>query len=180
MRKSILTGVLLILMSSFSLVFAQMKIGYVDSQKLMAQFQEAIDAQNQLEKIRGEYQAEYENKVREYQAMAQEIESQSLLLSEDKKKEKLRLLQEKATQIDQYKFEKLNPEGGEFYRKNQELFKPVIDKINVVIQKIGRVEEYDYILDASSGTLLHALPKYDLTAQVLEELNRGVKTKPKQ
>ena len=180
MRKSILTGVLLILMSSFSLVFAQMKIGYVDSQKLMAQFQEAIDAQNQLEKIRGEYQAEYENKVREYQAMAQEIEPQSLLLSEDKKKEKLRLLQEKATQIDQYKFEKLNPEGGEFYRKNQELFKPVIDKINVVIQKIGRVEEYDYILDASSGTLLHALPKYDLTAQVLEELNRGVKTKPKQ
>ena len=180
MRKSILTGVLLIPMSSFSLVFAQMKIGYVDSQKLMAQFQEAIDAQNQLEKIRGEYQAEYENKVREYQAMAQEIESQSLLLSEDKKKEKLRLLQEKATQIDQYKFEKLNPEGGEFYRKNQELFKPVIDKINVVIQKIGRVEEYDYILDASSGTLLHALPKYDLTAQVLEELNSGVKTKPKQ
>lgn len=167
-------------MSSFSLVFGQLKIGYVDSQKLMAQFQEAIDAQNQLEKIRGEYQAEYENKVREYQTMAQEIESQSLLLSEDKKKEKLRLLQEKATEIDQYKFEKLNPEGGEFYRKNQELFKPVIDKINVVIQKIGRVEEYDFILDASSGSLLHALPKYDLTTQVLEELNRGVKTKPKQ
>ena len=124
----------------------------------------------------GEYQAEYENKVREYQEMAQQIESQSLLLSEEKKKEKLRLLQEKATEIDQYKFEKLNPEGGEFYRKNQELFKPVIDKINLVIQKIGRVEEYDFILDASSGSILHALPKYDLTTQVLEELNRGVKS----
>lgn len=163
-------------MSSISLVFGQTKIGYVDSQKLMAQFQEAIDAQNKLEKIRGEYQAEYENKVREYQEMAQQIESQSLLLSEEKKKEKLRLLQEKATEIDQYKFEKLNPEGGEFYRKNQELFKPVIDKINLVIQKIGRVEEYDFILDASSGSILHALPKYDLTTQVLEELNRGVKS----
>jgi outer membrane protein len=177
LRKSILTLTLIVLISSVSLVFGQLKIGYVDSQKLMGQYQEAIDAQNTLGQIRNEYQAEYENKVREYQQMAEEIDSQSLLLSEEKKKEKLRLLQDKATEIDQYKFEKLNPEGGEFYRKNQELFKPVIDKINLVIQKIGRVEEYDFILDASSGTLLHALPKYDLTEQVLEELNRGVTEK---
>jgi outer membrane protein len=139
----------------------------------MASYQEAIDAQNKLEGIRSKYQAEYEGKVKEYQDMAQEIESQSLLLSEDKKKEKLRLLQEKATEIDQYKFEKLNPEGGEFYRKNQELFKPVLEKINAVIQKIGKVEEYDFIIDASSGALLHALPEHDLTTQVLEELGRS-------
>ena len=174
LRKSILIVTLLVLVSSVSLVFGQLKIGYVDSQKIMAQFQEAKDAQQKLDKIRGEYQAEYENKVREYQALAQEIDSQSLLLSEEKKKEKLRMLQDKATEIDQYKFEKLNPEGGEFYRKNQEIFKPVIEKINLVIQKIGRVEEYDYLFDATSGVLVHALPKYDITDQVLEELNRGV------
>ncbi len=176
MRKPILALTLIVLISSVSMVFGQIKMGYVDSQKVMAQFQEAIDAQNRLEQIRNEYQAEYESKVREYQQMAEEIDSQSLLLSEEKKKEKLRQLQVKATEIDQYKFEKLNPEGGEFYRKNQEIFKPVIDKINLVIQKIGRVEEYDFIIDASSGSLLHALPKYDLTDQVLEELNRGVQT----
>ena len=176
LRKPILALTLIVLISSVSMVFGQIKMGYVDSQKVMAQFQEAIDAQNRLEQIRNEYQAEYESKVREYQQMAEEIDSQSLLLSEEKKKEKLRQLQVKATEIDQYKFEKLNPEGGEFYRKNQEIFKPVIDKINLVIQKIGRVEEYDFIIDASSGSLLHALPKYDLTDQVLEELNRGVQT----
>lgn len=72
-------------------------------------------------------------------------------MSEEKKKEKLRELQDKATEIDKYKYEKLNPEGGEFYRKNQELFKPIIDKINNVINKVGTDEEYDLILDASSG-----------------------------
>jgi outer membrane protein len=162
-----------------SIGLAQLKIGYVDSQKILAQYPEAIDAQNKLEEIRNVYQAEYETKLREYQEMAQEIESQSLLLSEEKKKEKLKLLQDKATEIDKYKFEKLNPEGGEFYKKNQELFKPVIDKINTVIQKIGTVEEYDLILDASSGVLLHALPKYDLTPQVLDELSRGVQASQK-
>jgi outer membrane protein len=163
----------LFLISAFSVAQAQLKLGYIDSQKILAQYQEAIDAQNQLEQIRNQYQAEYEAKVREYQSMAEEIESQSLLLSEEKKKEKLRELQQKATEIDKYKFEKLNPEGGEFYKKNQELFQPIIKKINDIITRIGAEEEYDMVFDASSGALLHALPKYDLTERILEELNKG-------
>jgi len=178
LKRFIPVVIIFIVFTSIALSFAQLKIGYVDSQKILAQYQEAIDAQNQLEQIRNQYQAEYETKVREYQSLAQEIESQSLLLSEEKKKEKLRELQEKATEIDKYKYEKLNPEGGEFYRKNQELFKPIIDKINNVINKVGSDEEYDIILDASSGALLHALPKYDLTSRILEELNKGVTVSP--
>ena len=165
-------------MISTSASFAQLKIGYVDSQRILSQYQEAVDAQNQLEQIRNKYQSEYEAKVKEYQQLAQEIESQSLLLSEEKKKEKLQQLQEKATDIDKYKFDKLNPDGGEFYKKNQELFKPIIDKINNIIHKIGTDEEYDLILDASSGALLHALPKYDLTSRILDELNKGVSVSP--
>ena len=172
-RTTLLMG-LLVVFASFSSSFAQLKMGYVDSQKILAQYQEAIDTQNKLEQIRNQYQAEYEEKVRGYQALAQEIESQSLLLSEEKKKDKLRELQLKATEIDKYKYDKLNPEGGEFYRKNQELFQPIIKKINDVISKVGAEEEYDMILDASSGALLHALPKYDLTARILQELNKGL------
>jgi len=173
LKRSTLIITLLFLISAFSVSQAQIKLGYIDSQKILAQYQEAIDAQNQLEQIRNQYQAEYEAKVREYQALAQEIESQSLLLSEEKKKEKLRELQTKATEIDKFKFEKLNPEGGEFYKKNQELFQPIIKKINDIITRIGAEEEYDMVFDASSGALLHALPKYDLTERILEELNKG-------
>ena len=173
MKRSTLLISLLFLISAFSVSQAQIKLGYIDSQKILAQYQEAIDAQNQLEQIRNQYQAEYEAMVREYQGLAQEIESQSLLLSEEKKKEKLRELQVKATEIDKFKFEKLNPEGGEFYKKNQELFQPIIKKINDIITRIGAEEEYDMVFDASSGALLHALPKYDLTSRILEELNKG-------
>ncbi len=96
---------------------AQMKIGYVNSQRVLQEFQEAVDVQNKLDEIRNQYQAEYEEKVRNYQQMMQEIESQSLLLSEEKKQEKLREVQEQAAAIDRYKYEKLGPEG-EFYKKN--------------------------------------------------------------
>ena len=88
MKRTIPIFIILIVLASISLSFAQLKIGYVDSQKILAQFQEAIDAQNQLEQIRNAYQAEYETKVREYQQLAQEIESQSLLLRAREEKRK--------------------------------------------------------------------------------------------
>ncbi|MCD4692092.1 MAG: OmpH family outer membrane protein, partial [Calditrichales bacterium] len=96
----------------------------------------------------------------------------SLLLSHEKKQEKMRQATDTALAIAKYKYAKLGPEG-EFYRKNLEFTKPIIDKINKLIAKIGEDEGYDFIFDASSGALLHAMPKYDITDQILEELNKG-------
>ena len=53
-----------------------------------------------------------------------------------------------------------------------EFSKPIIEKINTLIAKIGEDEGYDFIFDAASGSLVHALPKYDITNQILEELNK--------
>lgn len=177
MKKSLLLSVVLF----FSLTvfgFAQEKFAYVNSQKILSEYQEAIDAQNKLEEIRNQYEAEYQKMVEEYQALAEEIESQSLLLSEEKKQEKLRTAQQKALEIDKYKYDKLGPEG-ELYRKNLELTKPVYDKINKVIQTIGKDEEIDFIFDASQGALLWALPKYEITDRIIEELNKGVSLETK-
>lgn len=60
-----------------------------------------------------------------------------------------------------------------------ELTRPIIDKINKLIAKIGEEEGYDFIFDASSGALVHALPKYDITDRIIEELNKGVSTTKK-
>jgi outer membrane protein len=152
--------------------FAQ-KFGYVESQRVLQNFQEWVDSQNKLQEIRDGYQAEYDNMVKQLEQMMAEIQSQSLLLSEEKKQQKLKEVQDRQLTIERFKYEKLGPEG-EYYKKNLELTKPIIDKINKVIQDIGEREEYDFIIDASSGALLHALPKYDITDQVLEELNKGV------
>ena len=171
--KRLIVIVIVLLFALTSMSIAQEKFAYVNSQRILAEFQEAIDVQNKLDEIRNQYQAEYDNMVKEYQEMAAEIESQSLLLSEEKKQEKMREAQKKAMDIDQYKYEKLGPEG-EFYKKNLELTKPIYEKINTIIQKIGDEDEIDFIFDASAGALLWALPKYEITDRILEELNKGV------
>ncbi len=177
MKKTLILVIALVFCVSV-VGFAQEKFAYVNSQKILADFQEALEIQNKLEEIKNQYEAEYQRMVQEYQTMAEEIESQSLLLSEEKKQEKLRQAQQKAMDIDKYKYDKLGPEG-ELYRKNIELTKPIYDKINKVIQTIGDEEEIDFIFDASQGALLWALPKYEITDRIIEQLNKGVSLETK-
>jgi outer membrane protein len=151
-------------------VFAQ-KFAYVQSQKILAEYQEYVDVQTKLNEIKNTYEQEYKNKVQEYQKMAEEIDSQSLLLSPEKKQEKMRQAQEMAVAIEKYKYEKLGPEG-ELYQKSVEFTKPIIDKINKLIEQVGNDEGYDMIFDASSGSLVHALPKYDISDIIIEKLNK--------
>ncbi len=152
-------------------VFAQ-KFAYVQSQRILMEYQEYVDVQNQLNEIRNGYEAEYQKMVEDYNKMLDEIDSQSLLLSPEKKQERLAAAQQKAVAIEQYKYQKLGPEG-ELYKKSLELSQPIIKKINDLIAKIGEDEGYDFIFDASSGSLVHALPKFDITEQIIEELNKG-------
>jgi Skp family chaperone for outer membrane proteins len=154
-------------------VMAQ-KLAYVHSQKVLAEFAEYKDVQNKLAQIQNQYQAEYDQLVKEYTQQVEEIESQSLLLSPEKKAEKERLAQQKALEIEKYKYEKLGPQG-EIYKKQAELGQPVLDKINKVIQDIGEAEGYDFVFDGATG-LLWAKAEHDITQQVLDELNKNSAT----
>lgn len=149
--------------------FAQ-KFAFVHSQKVLAEYSEYKDVQNKLQEIQNKYQEEYDKLVQEYNQQVQEIESQSLLLSPEKKAEKERLAQEKALEIEKFKYDKLGPQG-EIYKKQAELGQPVLDKINNVIKKIGESEGYDFVFDGATG-LLWAKADHDITQQVLDELNK--------
>ena len=62
---------------------------------------------------------------------------------------------------------------SEIYRKQNELLKPVLKKIDEAIQKVGSEQEYDFILDAVSGALLYALDSHNLTEDVMDELSKA-------
>ncbi len=165
---------MIVLLAISAPVFAQ-KFAYVQSQRILQEYDEYVEVQKRLEQIRSGYDAEYQQMVKDYNDLIDEIESQSLLLSPEKKQEKMRKAQEMAMKIEQFKYEKLGPEG-ELYQKSREFTQPIIEKINKLIERIGKEEGYDFIFDASSGALVHALPKYDITDKVIEELNKKTAT----
>lgn len=105
-----------VLVAVFALPLKAQKFAYVESQRILNEYQEYQDVQKQLEQLRSKYDAEYQQMVKEYNALLEEIDSQSLLLSPEKKQQKMQAAQDKAMQIEQYKYEKLGPEG-EFYKR---------------------------------------------------------------
>ncbi len=151
--------------------YAQMKIAYINSQRILAEYPEAQEIQKKLDEIRAGYENEYNDMLKKYDQLVKEIDNQSLLLSPEKKAEKEKEAQDLAMQVDKYRYEKLGPQG-EFYKKNMELTQPLYDKIDQIIQKIGSDEGYDYILDVVQGVVLYAKPEYEITSKVLDELTK--------
>lgn len=160
------------MLAGWSNAYAQSKIRYLNSQEILDQLPAAQEIQKKLDGIRSDYENEYSQMVKDFEDLAKEIESQSLLLSPEKKSEKELELNNLRMKIENYQRDKLGPQG-EFYRKNLELTKPLYDKIDTIIQRISDEEGYDMVFDVVQGVLVFAKPEWDITDRVLEELNKG-------
>ncbi|MBN1465317.1 OmpH family outer membrane protein [candidate division KSB1 bacterium] len=152
------------------------KFGYINSQQILAQYKEAQDAQEQLDKINKEWEAEGRELQAQFQELGQQLESQSLLLSEERQQEKQAELQALYQKIQQFQNEKWG-QNGEFFRKQEEIMKPIYDKINAAIQKVGQEERYDYVFDTVAGNIVYVSDtSNDLTEFVIEELEKGLES----
>ena len=175
--KQVLTiGVTLFLILLFiSPTYAQkLKIGYINSQKILTTYKEAVDAQKKIDELNRQWEKEGLEMQKQLQELQDQFESQSLLLSESKKAEKAQEVQNLYLRIQQFQQEKWAPGQGEIYKKEKEFMAPVLEKINAVIKKIGDEQSYDYIFDTVAGNILYASESQeDLTDKVLEELNKS-------
>lgn len=170
----ILTLSLFLLLLFSQATFSQIKIGYIDSQKILLGFKDALDVQKQLDTKNQEWQGQLQNMQQQAKDMQDQLESQSLLLSQEKKDEKLREIQTLAQQFQQFQNEKWG-QNGEAFKLQQELLKPVYDKIQAVLDKIGKEDKFDYIFDGVAGNIVYVNPNQpDLTDRVLGELNKGI------
>lgn len=163
-----LTAVLCLVRAPLS---AQSKIGYVDSQVILTSYPAAVDAQKKLEEENEEWGREMQQMNDDLRQLENDLDQQSLLLSEAKKKEKEDEIQTLITQIQQYQNQKWGQQG-EYFRRQEELMRPILDRINAVIHRIAEEEECDFIFDSVQGNILYAQDKYDFTDKVLEELEK--------
>jgi outer membrane protein len=73
-------------------------------------------------------------------------------------------------QISDYREKKFGT-NGEMFQKQDELMKPVQNKVFSAIKEVAQEEDYDYVFDRSGDILLlYAKDKYDITVKVLNKL----------
>jgi outer membrane protein len=147
------------------------KIGYVDSMKLRTEFGEFADAQAEFDKDVKAWQEELAEMEHVIDSLKQDLEKTSLVLSETKKKEKEENLESKKLEYQRLTNDIFGP-GGRAEKRNAELTKPILDKINQVLEKIATEENFIMIFDSVNGNIAYAKEDLDLTDRVLEELEK--------
>ena len=155
-----------------SITFADVKIGYVDSNEIMNNFDEVRQVQADLEKEQRRLESEFNELVYSLDSLKQDFDRQRLLMSDTRRNEKENEILNKEKSVQKFQLDKFGPEG-EIYKIQNQLLKPVLAKIDDAIQKVGSERGYDFILDAMSGALLYALDSHNLTEDVMDELAKA-------
>jgi outer membrane protein len=143
---------------------ADLKIGYVNTEKLFRDSQLAVKAQKKLEK---EFQAREQNiqkLVKQARDLQAYLEKEGLTLAEADRVKKQKDLANLSRDIqhDQRTFrEDLNQ------RKNEE-FASVQERARKTIMEVAEREKFDLILE----NVVYASPKVDITDRVLKSLDR--------
>ena len=162
--------ILTLALTSFAL--ADVKIGYVDSNEIMNNFDEVRQVQADLEKEQRRLESEFNELVYSLDSLKQDFDRQRLLMSDTRRNEKENEILNKEKSVQKFQLDKFGPEG-EIYKTQNQLLKPVLAKIDDAIQKVGSDRGYDFILDAMSGALLYALDSHNLTEDVMDELAKA-------
>ena len=166
---------IIIFISVCNFVFAELKIGYIDSNVIMKSFDEVQQVQVDLEKEQRRLENEMNDLMIRLDSLNQDYDRQRLLMSENRRQEKENELRNLEKNIQEFQMDKFGPEGA-IYQKQNLLLKPVLKKIDIAIKNVGSEQSYDFILDVMSGALLYALDSHNLTEDVLEELSKSAGT----
>jgi outer membrane protein len=143
---------------------ADLKIGFVNTEKVFRDSQLAIKAQKKLEKEFQAREQDIQKQVKQARDLQSHLEKEGLTLSEADKGKKQKDLANLTRDIQhaQREFrEDLNS------RKNEE-FAGVQERARKAIMEIAEKEKYDLILE----NVVYASPKVDITERVLKSLDR--------
>jgi len=143
-----------------------LKIGYINSQEILANAPGAQEAQDAFEKDMKGYSDEAQQLQDELQRMQQQLQQQELTLSPEAKRNRQQQIQQKATDAQQ-RMQQLDQLAAQ---RRAELIQPVMDKVNAVIEKMREEGSYALILDVAAGSIISADPSLDLTQEVIRRL----------
>ena len=167
MKKVLITFLMIFALGLFA---KDMKLAYINSEKIVAEYVEAKKAKDELAKWNKVKEAEAMKMEQAIKKLEDEVKNMSVMISEEKKKEKMMEGQKQVQAYYQFK-ESIWGQTGEFYRENQKIMQPILVKINEAIKRISETEGYDFVFDANTGALLFSKPEYDITDLVIKDLN---------
>jgi len=146
------------------------KYAFVDTEYILGRIPAYKAAQDQLDKMAGDWQEEVETMYAGIEKMYQDFQAEKVLLTEEMKTKKEEEIINKEKEVKDLQ-QKYFGRDGNLFDKRQELIKPIQDEVYKAVKEIASEGNYAVIFDTASGAnMLYTNPKYDKSDEVLEKL----------
>lgn len=142
------------------------RVGYVDSNAVLAEYAPAQAARQQLENARQDAEAELQLLGSGWQTALAEFQQQAMSMTPEARQNRQQELaaQQQALETRTQELE------IQFQQRQAELLQPVMDRVTAVIEELRVEGNYSIILDRASQVILAADPALELTQDVLTRL----------
>lgn len=166
MKALLKTALFAVLFLGVTLTAAAQSYAYVNSAEILSQMPERKQVQSALQDLQTQLQKKGQQMMTDYQSKRQDAAAKAERgeLSPVQQQALVEELGKKEEELLQYEQEMI----GKLQAKEQELLKPIMDKVNQAIQDVAAEGGYAMIFDA--GVLLFAADGTDVSAQVKSKL----------
>lgn len=167
MRTRILLAAMLLTAAAAG---AQTKVGHINSEYIMQQLPEATDAQRSLDQMVAQWESELQKMQADWKKKFDEYDKKKLILTDQNRAEIERELRQADQAIVEFRTKKFG-QSGELFQKQNEVMKPIQNKMFKVLEEVAKEDGYDYVFDKSGEILLlYSNEKHDLTRKVLQRM----------
>ncbi len=146
------------------------KYAYIDSEYLLSNIPNYVEAQAELDRLSVEWQKEIEGKFKKIDEMYRKYQQDAVVLPEEakqKKQQEIISAEQEAKELQKKRF----GTDGDLYKKREELVKPIQDRVFTAIEEYARERGYAFVFDkAGAMTIVYADAKYDINDEVLSKL----------
>lgn len=163
--KTILLA-LVIFVGATSFMNAQSKVAHINAQELIEAMPEYKAAQTQLDKVQKSYDTEIKAMMKELDTKAKLFDSESSTKSDEENQKRVEELQNMQNNVQTYRNQALQ----DLEKKRADIFKPILEKAQSTIQKVGRAQGYQYVLDSTLGSGIILADGKDLMVDVKKDM----------
>lgn len=153
MNKLVKIFAIILCVCSLNTVSAQkaVKFGHIESNKLMSIMPSMKKAQTDLQKQAAEMDGLMKGMRAEYEKLIKEFQAKEKTMSDIVKQTKIKAIQDAEQRIQTFSQHAQKTLG----QKREAMMKPIIEKANAAIKKVGEEKGFIYIFDLSAGNILY-------------------------
>jgi outer membrane protein len=148
------------------------KIGYIDTRRVIQEAPGAVEARSTIEKEMQGFQKQLQAMQDSVQAMLTDYQQKSLVMSADAKQKREQEILQKRQSFEQ-RAQGLNEQAQ---KRQQELMQPIMTKVEQTISDIRKAEGFGIIFDIAAEAIVSADPALDITTKVIERMRATAPT----